>query len=280
MELKAYAKINLSLDVVGVREDGYHILKMIMQNIDLYDVVRIDRIKEGINLRCSTNTIPVDNKNIAYRAAELFIKTYNINEGVDIYIEKNIPVEAGLAGGSTDAAAVLKAMRDIFKPEISNCELADIGVKLGADVPYCVYGGTAVCEGIGEIITPLKPFKNHILVLVKPNFGVSTKEVYKEIDNKNIEHHPNTEAIVKSIEEDNIKLLCISMVNVLENVTLEKYAELNWIKEQILKFKGLGALMSGSGPTIFGFFEDMYSAQKYYDYMKLKYKEVFITRTI
>lgn len=280
MELKAYAKINLSLDVVGVREDGYHLLKMIMQNIDLYDVVRIDKIKEGINLRCNTNTIPVDNKNIAYRAAELFIKTYNINEGVDIYIEKNIPVEAGLAGGSTDAAAVLKAMRDIFKPEISNYELADIGVKLGADVPYCVYGGTAVCEGIGEIITPLKPFKNHILVLVKPNFGVSTKEVYKEIDNKNIEHHPNTEAIVKFVEEDDIKLLCISMLNVLENVTLEKYAELNWIKEGILNFKGLGALMSGSGPTIFGFFEDMYSAQKYYDYMKLKYKEVFITRTI
>lgn len=280
MEFKAYAKINLSLDVTGVRGDGYHLLKMIMQSIDLYDVIRVEKSKKGINLRCSIDTIPVDNRNIAYRAAELFIKSYNIKEGVDIYIEKNIPVEAGLAGGSTDGAAVLKAMRDIFRPEVLNYELANIGVKLGADVPYCIYGGTAVCEGIGEIITPLKPFRNHILVLVKPNFGASTKEVYKEIDNKSIFNHPDTEIIIKAVENNDLKLVCSNMVNVLENVTLEKYVELNSIKEEVLNFKGLGALMSGSGSTIFGFFEDMYSAQKYYDYMKLKYKQVFITRTI
>jgi 4-diphosphocytidyl-2-C-methyl-D-erythritol kinase len=280
MELKAYAKVNLCLDVTGVREDGYHLLKMVMQNIDLYDVVKVNKDKKGINLRCSTSTIPLDNRNIAYRSAELFIKNYNIKEGVDIYIEKNIPVEAGLAGGSADAAAVLKTMRDIFRPGISNAELANMALNLGADVPYCIYGGTALCEGIGEIITPLKPFKNHILVLVKPNFGVSTKEVYREIDNKSILNHPNSEIIIRAIEEDNLELLCNNMINVLENVTLEKYEALNTIKKEVFNFKGLGTLMSGSGPTIFGFFEDMFSAQKYYDYMKLKYKEVFITRTI
>ncbi|WP_027623643.1 4-(cytidine 5'-diphospho)-2-C-methyl-D-erythritol kinase [Clostridium lundense] len=280
MELKAYAKINLSLDVTGVREDGYHLLKMIMQNIDLYDVVRVEKGKEGINLKCSIDTIPVDNRNIAYKAAELFIKSYDIKEGVDIYIEKNIPVEAGLAGGSTDGAAVLKAMRDIFKPKVSDCELANIGVKLGADVPYCIYGGTALCEGIGEIITHLKPFRNHILVLVKPNFGVSTKEVYKEIDNKSVLNHPNIEIMIKAVENNDLKSVCSNMVNVLENVTVERYPELNFIKEEVLNFKGLGALMSGSGSTIFGFFQDMYFAQKYYDHMKLKYNQVFITRTI
>lgn len=280
MELKAYAKVNLCLDVTGVREDGYHLLKMVMQNIDLYDVVKVNKYKKGINLRCSTSTIPLDNRNIAYRSAELFIKNYNIKEGVDIYIEKNIPVEAGLAGGSADAAAVLKVMRNMFKPSISNAELANMALNLGADVPYCIYGGTALCEGIGEVITPLKPFKNHILVLVKPNFGVSTKEVYREIDNKNILNHPNLEVIIRAIEEDNLELLCNNMINVLENATLEKYEALNAIKKEVFNFKGLGTLMSGSGPTIFGFFEDMFSAQKYYDYMKLKYKEVFITRTI
>ena len=168
----------------------------------------------------------------------------------------------------------------MFRPGISNAELANMALNLGADVPYCIYGGTALCEGIGEIITPLKPFKNHILVLVKPNFGVSTKEVYREIDNKSILNHPNSEIIIRAIEEDNLELLCNNMINVLENVTLEKYEALNTIKKEVFNFKGLGTLMSGSGPTIFGFFEDMFSAQKYYDYMKLKYKEVFITRTI
>ncbi|KAJ48895.1 4-diphosphocytidyl-2-C-methyl-D-erythritol kinase [Clostridium tetanomorphum] len=280
MELKAYAKINLSLDITGLREDGYHLLKTVMQNIDLYDIVTVNKCEKGINLKCNKNIIPVDNRNLAYKAAELFVEFYGINEGVNIYIEKNIPIQAGLAGGSTDAAAVLKAMRDIFRPKVSNTELADMSLNLGADVPFCICGGTALCEGIGERVTPLKPFKDYIAVLVKPEFGVSTKDIYKDIDKRIILKHPNTENILEAIEKQNLQLLCNNMINVLEEVTVEKYTALNIIKEDIFKFKALGTLMSGSGSTIFGFFEDMLSAQKCYDYMKDRYNEVFITRTI
>lgn len=171
-------------------------------------------------------------------------------------------------------------MRDIFRPKVSNTELADMSLNLGADVPFCICGGTALCEGIGERVTPLKPFKDYIAVLVKPEFGVSTKDIYKDIDKRIILKHPNTENILEAIEKQNLQLLCNNMINVLEEVTVEKYTALNIIKEDIFKFKALGTLMSGSGSTIFGFFEDMLSAQKCYDYMKDRYNEVFITRTI
>ncbi|WP_125153323.1 4-(cytidine 5'-diphospho)-2-C-methyl-D-erythritol kinase [Clostridium rectalis] len=281
MEFKAYAKINLALDVIGKREDGYHILKMIMQTIDLYDIVRVSKkSSSGIKLESNTDKIPLDNTNIAYKAAELFIKTYDINSGVNIYIEKNIPVEAGLAGGSTDAATVLKAMRNIFKPDLTDKKLAQIGVKIGADVPYCIFGKTALCEGIGEKVTPIKHLKGNILVLVKPNFGVSSREVYEEIDKSKLKNHPNTDIVLKSIRNEDFKLLYSNLGNILESVVLDKHPVVSQIKKEILNFKGLCSLMSGSGPTVFGIFEDMLSAQKCYDYMKTKYDEVFITRTI
>ena len=182
MKVKAYGKVNLSLDIVGKREDGYHFLEMIMQTIDLYDVVNVVKIPSGIEIRCNKNYVPTDRRNIAYRAAELFLETFKIKSGVRIEIEKNIPVAAGLAGGSTDGAAVIKAMNDLFKTNASKEKLSEIGVVIGADIPFCIYGGTALIKGIGEDITPLKSFENHILVLVKPNFGVSTKEVYGAID--------------------------------------------------------------------------------------------------
>lgn len=280
MLLKAYAKINLSLDVIGKREDGYHILRMLMQTIDLYDVLNIKKIPKGIKIICNRPYVPTDERNLAYKAAELFINTYKVDGGVEIYLKKHIPVSAGMAGGSTDAAAVLKAMRAIYKPEIADQELMDLGLKIGADVPYCIVGGTALCEGIGEKVTKIKPFKNHILVVIKPPFGVSTKEVYCNLDINKIIKHPDTELLIKYVEEDNLLGVSRNMKNVLENVTLKKHTILKSIKRETFDMGSAGVLMSGSGPTIFAFFDDMLKAQMCYDKMKKKYKDVFITRTI
>ncbi|WP_102401472.1 4-(cytidine 5'-diphospho)-2-C-methyl-D-erythritol kinase [Haloimpatiens massiliensis] len=280
MLMKAYAKINISLDVVGKRADGYHLLKMIMQNIDLYDIIRVEKRNEGISIGCDKTYVPLDERNIAYKAARLFLDTYNIDGGVEICIKKNIPVSAGLAGGSTDAAAVLKCMRNIYEVDVSDKELMNLGVKIGADVPYCILGGTALCEGIGELITPLKPFKNKILVLVKPNFGVSTKEVYKSLNIEKIYKHPETENLIKYMEREDLISLNRNMKNILENVTIKNNPTIKKIKMRMMNLNALGSLMSGSGPSVFGFFDDMLTAQRCYEELKKDYSEVFITRTI
>jgi len=253
---------------------------MIMQNVDLYDSMSFQKCNKGINISCNKPYIPTDDKNLVYKAAELFMNTYDIHEGVNIYLKKNIPVAAGMAGGSADAAAVFKSLNQVFNVNVDDNELMNLGVKIGADVPYCIVGGTAMCEGIGEIITPLPPFKNQILVLVKPNFGVSTKEVFKNLDFNKIFKHPDTEAIIKAMEQEKLENVCKDMKNLLENVTLRKYPVLKRIKEDMVKMGAMGAMMSGSGPTIFAFFDDMLKAQRCYDKFKLLYKEVFITRTI
>lgn len=280
MLIKAHAKINISLDVVGKREDGYHILKMIMQMIDLYDLIEVNRIRSGIKLSCNKHYVPIDERNLAYKAARMFMDEYSIKEGVEINIKKNIPVAAGLAGGSTDVAAVLKAMNNIFKVQASDEDLMRLGVKIGADVPYCIIGGTALCEGIGEVVTPIAGFKNQILVLVKPNFGVSTKEVYQSLDLSRIQRHANTDVIISGIEQADLKIVSDNMKNVLENVTLRKHSILRDIKREMINMGALGSLMSGSGPSVFGFFDDMLRAQNCYDKFKTKYNEVFLTRTI
>lgn len=280
MLVKAYGKINISLDVVGKREDGYHLLKMIMQNVDLYDSLSFQKCNKGINISCNKPYIPTDEKNLVYKATQLFMDTYDIHEGINIYLKKNIPVAAGMAGGSADAAAVFKALTKIFNIDVDDDELMKLGVRIGADVPYCIIGGTALCEGIGEIITPLTPFKNQILVLVKPNFGVSTKEVFKNLDVSKIFKHPDTGAIIKAMEENKLEDVCNGMRNLLENVTLRKYPVLKRIKEDMIKMGAMGAMMSGSGPTIFAFFDDMLKAQRCYDKFKIQYKEVYLTRTI
>ncbi|MBP3916265.1 MULTISPECIES: 4-(cytidine 5'-diphospho)-2-C-methyl-D-erythritol kinase [unclassified Clostridium] len=281
MKIKAYAKINISLDIVGKREsDGYHLLKMIMQNIDLYDEISVEKQKEGITISCNKNYVPTDSRNLAYKAASLFKETYNIEDGVHIDIVKNIPVSAGLAGGSTDAAAVLKLMNKIFEVNVSDEELMDIGLKLGADIPYCINGGTALCEGIGEKITTLQPFKDKILVLVKPSFGVSTKEVYKSFNLDRVRVHPKTENLIEAMENDNLYYVANNMKNLLENVTLRKHNILIKIKEDMNRYGAVGSMMSGSGPSVFAFFDDMLKAQRCYEKMKENYREVFLTRTI
>lgn len=280
MKVKAYAKINIALDVVGKRDDGYHLLKMIMQTVDLYDIIELEKCDSGINLKCNKHYVPVDEKNLAYKAAKLFMETYSIESGVNINIIKNIPVSAGLAGGSTDAAAVIKLMNKMFNINAGDDELEKIAVKIGADVPYCINGGTALCEGIGEKITKLKPFKDKIVVLVKPPFGVSTKEVYKAFDLSRVVFHPKTSEIINAMENDDVYFVANNMKNLLENVTLKKYRVISNIKTDMNKNGAIASMMSGSGPTVFAFFDDMLKAQKCYDEMKKKFKDVYITRTI
>lgn len=280
MIARAYGKINISLDVVGKREDGYHLLQMIMQQIDLYDNISVEKAESGISLKTNRSYLPVDKGNLAYRAAELFMNNYDINSGLTIEIEKNIPVSAGLAGGSTDAAAILMILNKLFEVNAPLEELMELSLGLGADVPFCIKGGTALCENIGEMITPLKPFKNHLLVLVKPPFGVSTKEVYKGLKLEKIHKHPNTPILIEAVENQDLKFVARNMKNVLENVTLRKHNKIRTIKKQLLELGAIGAMMSGSGPSVFGFFDDILTAQKCYDAMKKEYKEVFLTRTI
>ena len=280
MEIKAYAKINIALDIVGKREDGYHLLRMIMQSIDLYDIIEINKINSGINLKCNKHYVPTDERNLAYKAAKMFMETYSIESGVEIELIKHIPVSAGLAGGSTDAAGVLKLMNKMFNINASEEELKVLGLKLGADIPYCISGGTALCEGVGEKITQLKGFKDKILVLIKPPFGVSTKEVYKSFDLTKVIFHPRIEALIEAMGNDDIYFVANNMKNLLENVTLRRHRVLMNIKEEVKIEGSIGTMMSGSGPTVFAFFDDMLKAQMCYDNMKKKYKDVFITRTI
>ena len=280
MKMKAYAKVNISLDIVGKREDGYHLLKMIMQNIDLYDEIILEKNNKDIIIECNKSYVPTDSRNLAYKAAMAFKERYDISEGVKIKIVKNIPVSAGLAGGSTDAAAVLKIMNKLFEVNASDEELMELGLKLGADIPYCIKGGTALCEGVGEVITELKPFKDKIIVLVKPSFGVSTKEVYKGFDIEKVKKHPETEMLIKAMEDNDLNYVAYNMKNLLENVTLKKHKILINLKEEMNKYGAINSMMSGSGPTVFAFFDDMLKAQKCFEKMKEKYTEVFLTRTI
>ena len=280
MKVRAYAKINLSLDVMGKREDGYHLLKMVMQQVDLYDVININKAKSGIAITCDKFYIPCDSRNLVYKAAEIFLKEYKINSGVTIDIQKNIPVAAGLAGGSVDAAVVLKAMRDIFKIDVTDEELMELGVTIGADIPYCIQGGTALCEGIGEDITPLEPFKNTIVLLVKPNFGISTKDVYRALDVSKIYKRTNTKNLISAMERNDLEQIGLEMRNNLENITLGKHVVLRDIKNKMVSMGAVGSMMSGSGPTVFGIFEDMLTAQRCFEHFSKKYKDVYLTRTI
>lgn len=283
MKMKAYAKINIALDAIGKREDNYHLLRMIMQTIDLYDVIDIEKSKDSkVSISCNKHYVPTDERNLAYKAAVLFKDEFDIKSGVRIKIKKNIPVAAGMAGGSTNAAAVLVLMNKLFNINAESKVLKEIGLKIGADIPYCIEGGTALCEGIGEIITPLKPFENKILVVLKPNFGVSTKEVYTSLDINKIRKHANIEGLIQAMEKDDLKYVCKNMKNVLENVTIKKHTILKNIKEDMRRSGALGAMMSGSGPTLFAFFDNMLTAQKSFEFLKGKYKysDVYITRTL
>ena len=271
IKLNAPAKINLLLDIIKLLPNGYHSLFMVMQSVDLCDEVEVTLRDDGkITLECSEKALPTDEKNIAYKAAVKFFEASNLNFGADIKLTKNIPFEAGLAGGSTDAAAVLKALNTLCKTKLTNEELCRIGVKLGADVPYCIMRGTVLAEGIGEILTPLPAMPKCAILIAKPNISVSTKMVYEALDAKEIERHPDIEGILDGLEKGDLARVASSMGNVLEAVTIERYPVIEEIKTAMKEEGALNAMMSGSGPTVFGIFEDKTKAREAQQHLRQK----------
>lgn len=280
MEIKTFAKINLSLYVVGQKENGYHKLNMIMQTISLYDKISLSKRDNGIKLSTNREDLPTDSRNIAYKAAELMLKTFNIDSGVNIHIEKNIPIGAGLAGGSTNAAGVIKLMNETYRLNLSERELDDIALRLGADVPFCLREGTYLAKGVGEILSPIdKGFKNQIILLVKPNFSISTKGTFSKINGKfNLD--VKNDLLIKSLKDKDIKSMNKYMENDLEKIIIKDFKEIKLIKEKFIKLGASASLMSGSGPTVYGIFEKEDLALKAKNEFLKEYKETFLVSTL
>ncbi len=285
--MEAYAKINIGLDVTGQRDDGYHLVRMIMQSIDLCDTVTLEKSeKPGISLTIEAgeagrdvSMIPVDDRNLCVKAAKAMLDAAGLSEeeGVRIHLVKRIPSEAGLGGGSADAAAVLHGMNVLFGLHETTEHLAKIGLPLGADIPFCVYGGTMLAEGIGEKLTPIDPpFCDATVLLVKPDFGESTGGVYTALDAICDPLHPDIDAMQEAIMEGDIHRLGKVMGNILEEVVFEKSPKLEKIKEDIIRCGSLGALMSGSGATVYGIFAGQQEAKKAEERIKEKYNGYFI----
>lgn len=263
MRLQAFAKINLGLDVLGKREDGYHEVRMIMQTIRMYDQLDMRKsVEPGIHLTTNKKYIPVDENNLVWRAAKLMMDTCGIMEGVSIHLHKVIPVAAGMAGGSSDAAATLVGMNRLFHCGLSKEKLMELGVQIGADVPYCVLRGTALAEGIGEKLTVLPPMPDCWILIGKPGISVSTKYVYTTLDLNTDTVHPDIDGMKKALEDGNLYGITERMGNVLQDVTIPAYPEVERIKEQMKALGAVNALMSGSGPTVFGIFDNEEKAQE------------------
>ena len=263
MRLQAFAKINLGLDVLGKREDGYHEVRMIMQTIRMYDQLDMRKsVEPGIHLTTNKKYIPVDENNLVWRAAKLMMDTCGIMEGVSIHLHKVIPVAAGMAGGSSDAAATLVGMNRLFHCGRSKEKLMELGVQIGADVPYCVLRGTALAEGIGEKLTVLPPMPDCWILIGKPGISVSTKYVYTTLDLNTDTVHPDIDGMKKALEDGNLYGITERMGNVLQDVTIPAYPEVERIKEQMKTLGAVNAMMSGSGPTVFGIFDNEEKAQE------------------
>ncbi|HBT19015.1 MAG TPA: 4-(cytidine 5'-diphospho)-2-C-methyl-D-erythritol kinase [Clostridiaceae bacterium] len=280
MIIRAHGKINLSLDIVGKREDGYHLLKMVMQSIDLHDEIELYEKAEGVSLSCDKEYVPTDQRNIAYKAAKLLLGEAKEKRGVHIHIKKNIPVAAGLAGGSADAAAVLKGLNAFYGLGYSEEALMNLGLSLGADVPFCLKGGTCLCEGIGEVVTPLPSFKDRVVVLVKPPFGVSTKDAYGAFSLEKIKRHVETEKLMSAMKQEDLQGVHYYVRNLLENVVLQKHPVVKRVKQQVAKSGAEVTLMSGSGPTVYGIYQEEEVARKAVDALRRYGNEVILTKTI
>lgn len=267
---KAYAKVNIGLDVVGKRPDGYHEVRMIMQTVSIHDTLAFEKAGRDVTLTIDGCDLPTDDNNLIVKAAKLFMNTYGIEEGVRISLAKRIPVAAGMAGGSTDAAAVFLGLRDLFSVKVTDEELMKLSVKIGADVPYCIMGGTALAEGIGEKLTRLKDIPEAWLLIAKPDIDVSTAFVYGNLKLNTVSKHPDIDTQLKAIEGSDIYTLCGKMGNVLETVTVPAYPVIDTIKQYMKEAGALNALMSGSGPTVFGVFDDCNKRDRAYEMLKDK----------
>ena len=277
--IKAYAKINLGLDVVRRLENGYHEVKMVMQTVGIYDVLDFERTDGGIVITTDSGELPTDENNLIYKAAKLMMETYPISGCVKIHLEKHIPIAAGMAGGSTDAAATLKGMNRLFDLGCTLKDLMELGVKIGADVPYCVMGGTALAEGIGEKLTPLAPAPDCYVLVAKPDINVSTKYVYEHLDAQEIVKHPDIDGMVEAIAEESLQGILDRMENVLETVTVSAYPIIQTIKDRMKELGAINSLMSGSGPTVFGIFVEKDMARRAYDKLEEEQlaKQIFLT---
>lgn len=282
IRLKAMAKINLGLDVFRRREDGYHEVRMIMQNVYLYDNIFMKKIGDD-EIKVSTNLhfLPTNENNLVYKAAKLLKDEFDLKSGVFIELNKHIPVAAGMAGGSSDAAAVLYGMNKLFSLHLSEQELMKRGVKIGADVPYCIMRGTALSEGIGEILTALPPMPRCPILIAKPAISVSTKYVYENLHANELQRHPDIDGIVAAIKAEDIHGVALRLENVLETVTEKEYPVITQLKDFMKAHGALNAIMSGSGPTVFGIYDQEKTAQAAYRELKSAglAKQVFLTET-
>lgn len=280
IKLRARAKINLGLDVTGLREDGYHEVRMIMQTVRLYDRIIIEKTHEaGIVITANLPYIPTNESNLMYKAADMLIKEFGIKEGVKMNLNKFIPVAAGMAGGSSDAASVLYGINKMFDLGLSIGELMKRGVSIGADVPYCIMRGTALAEGIGDKLTRISPMPQCHIIVAKPAVSVSTALVYEQFDMSSTDIHPNIDAIIKGLDHGDLKMIADNMGNVLEDVTIPMHPVISSIKEDMIRYGAVNAMMSGSGPTVFGLFEDEADAYGCLKYLRDKgeARQVYIT---
>lgn len=282
IRLKARAKINLGLDVLGKREDGYHEVRMVMQTIGIYDRLIITRIPEDeIRIKSNLEFLPLNENNLIYKAAKLLKEEYGYEGGVEVDLNKFIPVAAGMAGGSTDAASTLFGINKLFNLKMSQHKMMKLGLRLGADVPYCVMRGTALAEGIGEKLTSLKPMPHCWILVAKPPVNVSTKLVYENLDISEVVEHPDIDGIIKAIEAQDVAGVAEKLGNVLEQVTIPLYPVIDTIKKDMLEHGALNSMMSGSGPTVFGIFPDEETAVKCQAFLKEKgqARQVYVTET-
>ncbi len=274
--ISAPAKVNLTLDIKGKRPDGYHELETVMHQINLLDIITIEKQETGIEVVTSSELVIDDETNLAYRAAALILEKYNCQAGVKINIQKNIPVGAGLAGGSTDAAAVLKGIRQLFDLPVDDRTLHEIGLALGSDVPFCLQGGTALATGRGEILSMLPDSLVLTMVIVKPPYQVSTAEVYKAFRLEQVKRFPDTNAFIESWCNYDMIGMCDHMENVLESVTEEQYAEIKTIKNQLVQLGAIKSIMSGSGPSVLAIFDQLAPAARAFEIIKKTCQETYI----
>ncbi len=277
---KAPAKINLAIDVIAKRPDGYHEISTIMQSISLYDIITLEANGSGeVSVNTDSQFVPSGSTNIVYKTVELIRSKYNIEDGIEVHIEKNIPVAAGLAGGSTDAAAAIKLLNKALNLRMSKAEIYDFAKSIGSDVSFCIEGGTALGEGLGERLTLLPEIPDCYILLVKPDISVSTKKVYEGIELNKISERPDIKGMVKAIKNKDIIGLSKKLCNVLETVTIKQYPMVKELKHKLMEYGALGSLMSGSGPSVFGIFDDTEKVYSAYDSMKSYSHETFLVKT-
>ena len=278
--VEANAKINLTLDILGKRPDGFHEVAMVMQSIGLHDTLTMEKTDGEIALSINVPWLKADEKNLAWRAAEIVRQEYGLTGGVRMELTKRIPIAAGLAGGSADAAAVLKGMNELYNLQMSEARLCELGAKLGSDIPFCLMGGTMLATGRGEVLTRLADMPETWVVLAKPRISVSTAWAYQNYDEQGAERHPDNEAIKKAIARGNRKAVAGLLCNVLESVTIKKYDVIADYKQMMLDKGAMASMMSGSGPTVFGLARNREQAEAIANVLRQNTNaDVFVTRT-